>query len=115
MAADDPRAELTWFPRPGDNFGVDAANPGFGGTTFDFGSGPVYRMVVSLGPDRAGGRNIMPSGQSAMTDSPHFADQTVLWLANETTPLLLEVEEGLAATVRREQILPASPGSACRW
>lgn len=114
MSADDPRADLTWFPRGGDNFSVDAANAGFSGRGFQFGSGPVYRMVVGLDGEGAGGRNILPNGQSAQTDSPHFADQAELWLANETTPLLLDLDAVLAASVLREQLQPVSPGD-CRW
>ncbi|MCB9760408.1 MAG: penicillin acylase family protein [Alphaproteobacteria bacterium] len=114
LAADiprgDPRADLEEFPRPGDQFSVDAANPGFSGTRFTYGSGPVFRMVVALGPDGVTGENIIPGGQSALTDSPYFADQTALWLANETVPMHLTLDEVLGAAVGREWYRAETPG-----
>ena len=114
MSGDDPRADLTWFPRGGDNFSVDAANAGFSGRGFQFGSGPVYRMVIGLEEGVTTGRNILPNGQSAQTDSPYFSDQAELWLANETTPVHFMIEDVLAHTQAREQLLPSSAGS-CSW
>ncbi len=98
----DPRGRLKWFPRPGDNFGVDAANPGFSGTRFTHGSGAVMRMVIGLSPDGVTGRNVIPGGQSADPDSPHFADQAALWLSHEALPLRFHVEEVVAGAVGRE-------------
>ncbi len=72
---------------------VDAANPGFSGTTFTYGSGPVMRMVVSMKGGVVQGRNIIPGGQSGIPSlpdgeaNPHFADQAALWLGNEAYPL----------------------------
>ncbi len=104
---DDPRRALTWFPRPGDNWGIDAAGPGFGGTRFRHGSGPVMRMVVALKDGRVRGRNIIPGGQSALTDSPHFADQARLWLANETVPMRYTLDEVIEGAAGRETFEPA--------
>src|SRR5690606_5219692 len=92
----DPREPLRWFPRPGDQFGVDAANPGTSGTRFTHGSGPVMRMVVALKGDEVRGVNIIPGGQSALTDSPFFADQARLWLANQTLPMRFSVQQVVA-------------------
>ncbi len=79
--------DLTWFPRPGDNLAVDAANNGWG-TDFTHSSGPVFRMVITLADgDFKSGRNVIPGGQSAIIDSPYFTDQTELWLANQTLPM----------------------------
>ncbi|MFW5920769.1 MAG: penicillin acylase family protein [Polyangiales bacterium] len=86
---DDPRAVLSGFPRGGDNFVVDAANPGYSGTDFTFGSIPVFRMVIALRGDETTGRNVLPGGQSALPDSEHYSDQAALWLANDTTPMRL--------------------------
>ncbi|RME28787.1 MAG: penicillin acylase family protein [Deltaproteobacteria bacterium] len=79
--------DLHWFPRPGDNLAVDAANNGWG-PDFTHSSGPVFRMVIALADgDFVSGRNVIPGGQSALIDSDHFADQAALWLANDTLPM----------------------------
>jgi penicillin amidase len=103
---DDPRHDLKWFPRDGDQFSVDAANPGFSGTKFSYGSGPVMRMVVSLKGDEVKGQNIIPGGQSALTDSPFFADQARLWLANKTLPMRFSPTDVAAGAVSREVYRP---------
>ncbi|MDP2312186.1 MAG: penicillin acylase family protein [Pseudomonadota bacterium] len=96
-----------WFPRPGDNLAVDAANSGWG-TDFTHGSGPVFRMVIALGPDgRVSGRNVIPGGQSSMIDTPYFSDQAALWLANDTMPLLFSVEDVVAGATARERLIGA--------
>ena len=92
LASDDPRAELPWFPRHGDMLNVDAGNPGFGLDDHTYGSGPVFRMVIALGPDGAEGVNILPGGQSGLNDSEHFADQAAAWLGNETWPMHTTVD-----------------------
>jgi penicillin amidase len=104
----DPRMGLTFFPRPGDQFDVDAANPGLSGERFTHGSGPVFRMVIRLGPDGVRGANIIPQGQSGLTDSPHFDDQVRLWLANRTIPMRWTPEEVVAGAMGRETFLPVS-------
>ena len=110
LAADlqdgDPRKELKWFPRPGDNFAVDAANPGFSGTQFTHGSGPVMRMVISLKDGEVKGQNIIPGGQSAINDSEHFDDQVQLWLENKTIPLRYTPAEVAEGAVGRELFVP---------
>jgi penicillin amidase len=105
----DPRAELTWFPRPGDNWGVDAANPGFSGQDFTYADGPIMRMVIALDGGEVRGQNIIPGGQSGLTDSPHFADQAALWLGNQTIPLRFRVAEVAAGAMGREVYRPATP------
>jgi len=106
IAAGDPREGLRWFPRPGDQFGVDAANPGMSGTRFTHGSGPVFRLVVALGPDGVEGHNILPGGQSGNPDSDFFGDQAALWLANETIPMRFTPAEVVAGAVSRERYAP---------
>jgi acyl-homoserine lactone acylase PvdQ len=93
--------DIEWFPRPGDNLSVDAANSGLG-TDWTHGSGPVFRMVFAIGEDGVTGQNVIPGGQSALIDSPYFADQTALWLANDTLPVNLAVDEVVAAATGRE-------------
>lgn len=106
IPAGDPREGQRWFPRPGDQFDVDAANPGLDGETFGHGSGPVFRMVIALGPSGVRGQNIVPGGQSGNPDSEHFADQVRLWLANETLPMRYLPEEVAEGAVSRQRFVP---------
>ncbi len=106
LSRDDPRSELTWFPRPGDNRNIDAANPGLSGRRFRHGSGPVMRMVFALGPDGVEGRNIVPGGQSGVLGSENFADQAALWLGNETLPVHFTVDEVVANATGRVTFSP---------
>jgi len=102
----DARFGLKWFPRPGDQYAVDAANPGTSGTSFTHSSGPVMRMVIAPSGDDTTGVNIIPGGQSAITDSVYFADQARLWLANETTPMRFSVDRVVEGALGRESYLP---------
>ena len=103
----DPRAKLDGFPRPADNFAVDAGNPGLGGEDFGYGSGPVFRMAIALGPEgTTTGENVIPGGQSGLTDSPFFADQAALWLGNQTMPMRLYPADVAAGAVSREVFAP---------
>lgn len=104
MPKGDPRGDLTFFPRAGDGFAVDAAG-GINASTY--GSGPVFRMVIALSKDKTTGYNVIPGGQSALTDDPSFADQAKLWLGNKAWPLRFEVEDVVAGATRREVMLPA--------
>lgn len=106
LTEDDPRFGIKWFPRPGDNFAVDAANPGFSGSRFTHGSGPVMRMVISLKDGEVKGQNIIPGGQSALNDSDNFADQVQMWLNNTTIPLRYTPEEVAEGGVRRALFVP---------
>ncbi|MCB9592771.1 MAG: penicillin acylase family protein [Sandaracinaceae bacterium] len=106
LSADDPRAALTWFPRPGDQYDIDAANPGYGGTDFTHRNGPVMRVVVALGPDGVEGRIAIPGGQSGNPDSEHFADRAPRWLGNTSTPLRFTPAEVAAGAVTREVFAP---------
>ena len=105
--AGDPRKGLRWFPRHGDQDAVDAGNPGLGGKEFTYGSGPVMRMVIALGGGTVEGRNIIPGGQSGLTDSPHFHDQLELWLANQTLPMRFAVKDVVEGATTREEYVPA--------
>jgi penicillin amidase len=90
LAADDPRADLPGFPRHADNLCVDAGNSGTSGTQFNYGSGPVWRLVVALGDAGFEAYNVLPGGQSGLADSLNFADQAPLWLGNEALPVPLD-------------------------
>ncbi len=112
LASDDPRAALPWFPRPGDTESVDASNFGWNRDRFTYGSGPVFRMVFALGPDGVSGVNILPGGQSALTDSPHFDDQAAAWLGNEAWPVRFTEAEVVAGATGRESLVP-DDGTLC--
>jgi len=101
----DPRNGLPFFPRGGDAFAVDAAG-GMGKSAFDYGSGPVFRMVIVMGKDKTTGLNVLPGGQSGLTDSKHFADQAQAWLANQAWPLRFEVADVVAGAIGREVYRP---------
>ncbi len=112
IASDDPRARMERFPRPGDTESVDAANFGWNRDRFTYGSGPVFRMVIALGPDGVDGLNILPGGQSALIDSPYFSDQAALWLGNDAWPLRFSPSDVVAGATGREVLMPAS-GDTC--
>ena len=50
--------------------------------------------------------NILPGGQSGLTDSPYYADQAALWLGNETWPMRTTVDQVIAGATGRETFLP---------
>jgi acyl-homoserine lactone acylase PvdQ len=108
IAEGDPRHGLPFFPRGGDLFVVDAANPDTFGASYVYQDGPVFRMVIRLGPDGVRGENILPQGQSGLTSSPHFDDQVRLWLGNETIPMRYTVAEVVEGATGRETFLPPS-------
>ncbi|MEE2827581.1 MAG: penicillin acylase family protein [Myxococcota bacterium] len=101
----DLRRGLPGFPRPGDAFAVDAAG-GISTHDFSYGSGPVMRMAFSMDPDGVHGVNIIPGGQAADPDSPHFADQAELWIANEALPVRFYLDDVIAAATGREVLRP---------
>ena len=106
LAAGDPRVGLPHFPRPGDHLGVDAANPGLDFDDWSHGSGPVFRMVIALGPDGVRGQNVLPGGQSGFPGTPHFDDQARKWLANETYPMRFLPGEVAAGATGFERFRP---------
>ncbi len=103
----DPRQGLSWFPRPGDAFVIDAAGGTWGGDDATYGSGPVFRMVIALGKDGPEIQNIVPGGQSGLNDSAFFADQAAFWLANKTIPMPFAPADVAKAAVRRVRLAPA--------
>ena len=103
----DPRADLPWYPRPGDFFAVDAANaPLTLGADYTYGNGPVMRMVIELREGSVRGQNILPGGQSGITTSEHYDDQARLWLANETIPLRFSPADVVMGATGRETFRP---------
>ena len=86
--------------------GVDAADPGTSGGSFDFDSGPVFRMVISLGSNGMQGQNVIPGGQSGLGDSEFYADQAMMWLSGEALPLYMEANDVAGSATGRETFTP---------
>ena len=103
----DPRNGLEWFPRGGDQWSIDAANPGIGEGDFRFGSGPAMSLVFKLKDGMIEGHFVLPGGQSGLTDSPFFDDQTKLLLANDYITVRFTPEEAATHATGREVYLPA--------
>lgn len=106
LDASDPRASLEHFPRNGDWFGVDAANPGLTRGPYTHTHGPVMRMVIQLDDGEVRGQNILPGGQSGLIGDEHFADQAALWLGNRTIPLRFSPDEAVEGATSRELFTP---------
>ncbi|MBL8787885.1 MAG: penicillin acylase family protein [Deltaproteobacteria bacterium] len=105
LTGSDPRRDLKWFPRGGDQWSVDAANPGFGGD-FTYGSGPAMRLVFKLKDGKVEGGYALPGGQSGLTDSPFFDDGVKLWLGNAYHPVRFTPAEVAAHALGREVYVP---------
>lgn len=103
LPATDPRATLKWFPRPGDFYNVDAANPPNAGASWLYRNGPVMRMVIELRQGRVRGQNVIPAGESGQNASANFDDQARLWLGNRALPLRYTVDEVVANATGRER------------
>jgi penicillin amidase len=76
------------FPRPGDNYGVDASV--FGMTNpdkYSYENGPVQRLVVEMTREGPRAWNALPGGQVFDPRSPHHADELELWRRNKATSL----------------------------
>jgi acyl-homoserine lactone acylase PvdQ len=106
LALGDPRRDLEHFPRAGGPGSVDQAGHGFGLEDYSYGNGPAFRMVFSLGPDGVQGYNILPGGQSALVDSPHFADQAARWLGNQAVQIRYTLDEVLSGASARDRFEP---------
>ena len=104
--APDPRVGLQWFPRPGDFYNVDAANPPNTGLNWVYRNGPVMRMVIELKEGRVRGQNVLPAGQNGANNSPNFDDQARLWLGNRALPLRYTVDEVVMNATGRERFSP---------
>ncbi|KYF86406.1 hypothetical protein BE17_25360 [Sorangium cellulosum] len=104
---DDPRFP-GGFPRPGDNFGVDASNFGMWDTdSFDYGAGAVQRLVVEVTPDGPRAWNALPGGQRFDPESPHHADEAEHWRRNQAPEMYFTDE---AVRAHQESRLVFVPG-----
>ncbi len=87
------------FPRGGDNFTVDAPNPGFLDTNFTFSGGAAIRNVYEL-TDTVGFHGVIPGGQHENPNRPHYSDEAMLWARNQAPKVAFTVEDVLATKER---------------
>jgi len=92
------------FPRGGDNFTVDAPNPGFFDTNFTYASGAAIRNVYELN-DTVSFLGVIPGGQSENPQRPHYSDEAFLWAENKAPKVAFTVEDVLAAKERTVDFL----------
>ncbi len=98
------------YPRDGDFGAVDVlnfslTNPDSIRSPTESGArgGPSQRLVVEMTPDGPEPRNALPGGQHEDPDSPHHADEAMIWLTNERPPLFFDradVEAHVESTLR---------------
>jgi penicillin amidase len=74
------------YPRHGDQFNVDACNPGISNLDFRYTHGPSNRPVFLLDADIPT-QNVLPGGQSGAFPGKHYSDEFYLYVANQTHPL----------------------------
>ncbi|OJT20542.1 hypothetical protein BO221_31615 [Archangium sp. Cb G35] len=76
------------FPRPGDNFVVDASQFGLSDPEkFSYENGPVQRLVVEMTQEGPRAWNALPGGQVFDPRSPHHADEMEHWRRNKAPAL----------------------------
>ncbi len=107
--AGDPRSSLTWFPRGGDAYAVDAADPGNPRTgNYAYGSGPAMRMVLQISGRGVTGRIVVPGGVSSDPEDAHFADQARNWLADRAYPVRFSPREVVQGASRHDVLSPSA-------
>jgi penicillin amidase len=79
----DP-AQWHWWQQKSTNLKHVALLPGFGAER----TGPSWRMVVALDPQRPQGWGVYPGGQSGNPGSPFYDDQLEFWRTGRLYPLL---------------------------
>jgi len=96
-----PAVHPNGYERHGDNYVVDASNPGFTDTNFTYASGAairnVYEMLVPVEFD-----GVIPGGQSEISTSPHYADEAELWSQNLAPKEFFAIEDVIGA---KEKVL----------
>ena len=106
---DDPDPSLRkGYPRHGDNFSVDASNPGLSGTTYSYRSGPVMRHLVSyLTGGALSTRMALPGGEVFDRSSPHYRDlMDKYWSKNQYFDFAWSSAEVHAAAEARWRLEP---------
>ncbi len=93
---------LKGFPRPGDQWGVDASNFGLtkslsSDLSFSYGSGPVQRFVAEMGPSGPKIKNALPGGAVLGKKSPYFRNEAEYWRKNENHDVPFDIDDVAAA------------------
>ncbi|MEM9192805.1 MAG: penicillin acylase family protein [Myxococcota bacterium] len=102
-----PNPTQPGFPRHGDNFVVDASHYGLHDTTsFNYGSGPVQRLVVEMTPDGPRAFNALPGGQSMDPESTHQRDEIELWRQNDAPAVYFTEDDVVTNAERRFRFTP---------
>jgi len=94
------------FPRGGDNFTVDASNPGFLDTSFTYANGAAIRNVYEMN-DTVLMHGVIPGGQRENPMLPHYNDEAFLWAENEAPEVAFTVDEVLTSKERTVDFLGA--------
>ncbi len=93
------------FPRPGDQFSVDACGFGYApldqDPKFTYNHGPSQRFVVDLDPAGLKAWNALPGGAIWDAKSPHFRDEAELWRKNQVHPVPFAIADVIAAKEKR--------------
>ena len=99
------------FPRHGDGYNIDVANPGLArtlaATPFNYTHGPSQRLVVDMAPTGPVARNVLPGGQVWNTNSPHLRDEAERWRKNQNRPMPFSRADVIAAA--EDHILWTNP------
>lgn len=100
---------LPGLARPGGYEVVDASSHSLradGVNEFMFGSGPNRRFIGEM-TDVPTYEQILPGGQSGViTDGPLYVSQLSRWLTNNYKTLVLEEDDSVASSVRRQDFTP---------
>lgn len=98
------------FPRPGDQFSVDACGFSYAGLgkdpDFTYAHGPSQRFVIDMDPAGPKAWNALPGGAIWDAKSPHFRDEAELWRKNQTHPVPFALADVVAAKEKRTVAAP---------
>ncbi len=100
-----PAAYPDGYPRPGDNFGVDASSPGMNDRNFTYTHGPAIRHVMEL-TEPVSRYGALPGGQSEAPHHKHYSDQAPLWLENQAPKIPYATSDVVGAKTRIEDYAP---------
>lgn len=93
------------YPIDGADYTVDVAGSS-GSDNFMVGSGPQIRWAVQVTSDGMVGKSVIPGGESGVITSPHYNDQAVMWLNNQTHDAVFTVEDVIDHAVERIRLEP---------
>jgi penicillin amidase len=104
-----PTAEhVRGYPRPGDNFGVDASPPGLKDRDFSTGHGPAVRHVLEM-LDTVTRMGSIAGGQREDPRGEYYRDQMDQWVENEAPMVPYALEDVLEQRTRVLDLMPPIP------